>query len=167
MKSNNSHKSTHTFCKVTSKNSIFTQIYLHTDHDFYGLITLAVSGTGTGTETCTVACMVLCRTFHTAPEQGQGPTCIASIVLVPVPVPVPVPDTASVITPLTCFCTSLNKHAGSSPCPGTGHSQCDYTITSLVYDSYVRSKRPKSLPVLMKRAVRWRDYSNGTTTSAQ
>ena len=118
---------------------IFTQIYLHIDHDFYGLITLAFSGTGTGTETWTGGCVVLCRTFHTTPEQGQGPTCI-------------VPNCSG-----SC----------PSPCPGTGHSQCDYTITSLVYDSYVRSKRPKPLLVMMKRAVRWRDYSNRTTTSAQ
>ena len=39
----------------------------------------------------------LCRTFHTAPEEGQGPTPIVPIVLVSVPVPVT--DTASVITP--------------------------------------------------------------------
>ena len=33
-----------------------------------------------------MSCMVLCRT----PEQGEGPTPIAPIVLVPVPVPVPI-----------------------------------------------------------------------------
>ena len=44
--------------------------------------------------------MVLCRIFHTAPEQGQGLTPIV-LVLVPVPVPVPVPDTVSVNTPFT------------------------------------------------------------------
>ena len=40
--------------------------------------------------------MALCRTFHTAPEEGQGPTPSVPIVLVSVPVPVE--DTASVIT---------------------------------------------------------------------
>ena len=44
--------------------------------------------------------MVLCRTFHIAPEQGQGLTLI-------------VPHCSG-----SCPC----------PCPGTGHSQCDYTI---------------------------------------
>ena len=46
--------------------------------------------------------MVLCRTFHTAPEQAQGPTPIVPIVVIPVQfhVPIPVPDTDSVITPL-------------------------------------------------------------------
>ena len=67
--------------------------------------------------------MVLCRTFHTAPEQGQGltpivPHCSGSgpetrfnvpvpvhvrvpvPVPVPIPVPVPVPETAGVITQL-------------------------------------------------------------------
>ena len=43
--------------------------------------------------------MVLCRTFYTAPEQGQGPTPTVPIVLVLVPVPVLVSDTAGVITP--------------------------------------------------------------------
>ena len=42
-----------------------------------------------------MGCMVLCRTFHTAPEQGQGLTPIVPIVLVSVPVPVL--DTASVL----------------------------------------------------------------------
>ena len=37
--------------------------------------------------------MISCRTFHTAPEQGQGLTPIAPIV------PLPVSDTACVITP--------------------------------------------------------------------
>ena len=47
-----------------------------------------------------MGCMVLCRTFHTTPEQGQGPT------------------------PIVPHCS------GSSPCscPGTGHRRCDYTI---------------------------------------
>ena len=40
--------------------------------------------------------MVLCRTFHTTPKEGQEPTSIVPIVLVLVPVPVP--DTDSVIT---------------------------------------------------------------------
>ena len=46
-----------------------------------------------------MGCMVLCRAFHTAPEQGQGLTPIAP------------------------------HYSGSNldPCPGTGHSQCDYT----------------------------------------
>ena len=47
-----------------------------------------------------MGCMVLCRTFHTAPEQGQGQHLLPPIVLVPVPVPVLVPDTTSVITPV-------------------------------------------------------------------
>ena len=41
--------------------------------------------------------MVLCRTFHTAPEQEWGWHLLSPIVLVPVPVP----DKVSVITPLT------------------------------------------------------------------
>ena len=41
-----------------------------------------------------MSCMVLCRTFHTAPEQRQ--LSLSSIVLVPVPVPIPVLDTVSV-----------------------------------------------------------------------
>ena len=45
--------------------------------------------------------MVLCRTFHTATEQGQGPT------------------------PIVPHCSG----SGPGPCPSTGHSQCDYTIT--------------------------------------
>ena len=47
-----------------------------------------------------MGCMVLYRTFHTAPEQGQG------------------------LTPIVPY------YSGSGPvsCPGTGHSQCDYTI---------------------------------------
>ena len=49
--------------------------------------------------------------------------------------------------------------------------RCGHTLTmmftSSIYDSDVRSKRPKSLPVMMKRAVRWRDCTNRTTTSAQ
>ena len=48
-----------------------------------------------------MGCMVLCRTFHTAPEQGQRLTPIVphSSGSGPVPVPVPTPDTASVVTP--------------------------------------------------------------------
>ena len=67
-----------------------------------GLITMAVSRTETDTrpETWTNRLYVLCRTFHTTPEQGQGPT------------------------PIVPHC------CGSSPSlyPGTGHSQFDYTI---------------------------------------
>ena len=44
--------------------------------------------------------MVLCRTLQTAPEQGQGLTAI-------------VPNCSG---------------SGPSPCPGTRHSLCDYTI---------------------------------------
>ena len=47
-----------------------------------------------------MGCMVLCRTIHPAPEQGQGP--------------------ASVVP----YCSG----SGPGPCPSTGHSQCDYTI---------------------------------------
>ena len=43
-----------------------------------------------------MGCRVLCRTFHTAPKQGQG---LIPIVPHSVPFPVPVPDTTSVITP--------------------------------------------------------------------
>ena len=51
-----------------------------------------------------------CRTFHTAPEQGQGPTPIVPIVLILVLVPVLVPDTASVITLLTvCVNRCVNR----------------------------------------------------------
>ena len=60
--------------------------------------TACLSGTGTGTW---IAYVVLCRTFHTAPIQGQGPT------------------------PIGPYCSG----SGPSPCPGTGHSQYDYTIT--------------------------------------
>ena len=45
-------------------------------------------------------CMVLCRTFHTGPKQGQG------------------------LTPIVPHYSG----SGPSPCPSTGHSQCDYTI---------------------------------------
>ena len=48
-----------------------------------------------------MGCMVLCRAFHTAPKQGQGPT------------------------PIVRHCSSSDP----GPCPGTGHSPCDYTIT--------------------------------------
>ena len=41
-----------------------------------------------------------CRTFHTVPEQGQGPI------------------------PIVPHCSG----SGSGPCPGPGHSQRDYTI---------------------------------------
>ena len=40
------------------------------------------------------------RNFHTAPEQGQEPT------------------------PIVPYCSV----SGPGLCPGTGHSQCDYTI---------------------------------------
>ena len=40
-------------------------------------------------------CTVLCTTFHTAPEQGQGPT------------------------PIAPHCSGSDP----SPCPGTGYSQ--------------------------------------------
>ena len=46
-----------------------------------------------------MGCMVLCRTFHTAPEQGQGLTPIVPYGSGSVMVPVPVPDTAKVIKP--------------------------------------------------------------------
>ena len=45
-----------------------------------------------------MGCMVLCRTFHAAPEQEQGPTSI------------------------------VTHCPGSGPCLGTGHSLCDYTM---------------------------------------
>ena len=45
--------------------------------------------------------MVLCGTFHTAPGHGQG------------------------LTPIVPHCST----SGPGPCPGTGHSQCDYTKT--------------------------------------
>ena len=44
--------------------------------------------------------MALCRIFHTAPEQEQGPI------------------------PIVPHCSGSSP----APCPGTGHSQCDYTI---------------------------------------
>ena len=44
-------------------------------------------------------CIVLCRTCHTAPEQGQGPP------------------------PIVPNCSG----SGPGPCAGTGHSQYDYT----------------------------------------
>ena len=74
---------------------------LHRLHSF-GLITLAVSRTTTGwrPRQGRMGCMVLCRTFHTAPEQRRGPT------------------------PIVPHCSG----SGSSSCPGTGHRQCDYTI---------------------------------------
>ena len=45
-----------------------------------------------------MGCMVLSRTFHTAPEQGHG------------------------LTPIVLH------FSGPGPCPGTVHSQCDYTL---------------------------------------
>ena len=50
-----------------------------------------------------MGCMVLCRTFPTAPVQGYEPTPSVPIFLVPVPVPTSVPDTTSVITPCESF----------------------------------------------------------------
>ena len=41
-------------------------------------------------------CMLLCRTFHTAPEQGWG------------------------LTPVVPHCSGSSP----GPCPGTGHNQC-------------------------------------------
>ena len=49
-------------------------------------------------------CMVLCRTFHITPEQGRGS-----------------------LTPIVPHCS------GFGPCPGTGHSQCDYSIRVTKY----------------------------------
>ena len=45
--------------------------------------------TKTGTWAGTMGCMVLCRTFHIAPEPEQGPRPIVPSGLVPVPVSVP------------------------------------------------------------------------------
>ena len=47
-----------------------------------------------------MGCMALCRIFHTASEQEQGPI------------------------PIVPHCSGSSP----APCPGTGHSQCDYTI---------------------------------------
>ena len=47
-----------------------------------------------------MGCMVLCRTFYTAPEQGPGPT------------------------PIVPHCSGY----GPGPSLGIGHSQCDYII---------------------------------------
>ena len=55
-----------------------------------------------------MGCMVLCRTFHTAREQGQELTPIVPIVVVPVPVP----DTACVITPLLSFTVFVSVTVG-------------------------------------------------------
>ena len=55
-------------------------------------------GPGQGPGYGGMGCMVSCRTFHTALEQGQGPTSIVPIFLALVPVPVLVPGTANVIT---------------------------------------------------------------------
>ena len=46
-----------------------------------------------------MGCIVLCRTFHTAPVQGQG------------------------LAPIVPHCSD----SGPGPCPSTGHNQCDYT----------------------------------------
>ena len=74
--------------------------------DRNGLITLAVSRDWdrdqTGPRHVWMGCMVLCITFHIAPEQGQGLTLIVP------------------------HCSGSG--AGPCSCPGTGHSQCDYTI---------------------------------------
>ena len=48
-----------------------------------------------------VVWLVLCRTFHIAPEQEQVLAPIVPIVLVLVLVPVPIPDTATVTTNYT------------------------------------------------------------------
>ena len=55
-----------------------------------------------------MCCMVLCRTFHAAPEQGQG------------------------LTPIVPHCSG----SGSSPCLGTEHSQCDYTTDQCFHSGY-------------------------------
>ena len=49
-----------------------------------------------------MGCMVICRTFHTAPEQEQG------------------------VTPIVPHCSDSGSGLGLS----TGHSQCDYTIST-------------------------------------
>ena len=75
---------------------------MYTSAHTNGLITLAVSGTGTGTRTVTWMNRLydLYRTFHTTPEEGQGSTLLSPIVLVLTSVPASVSDTASVITPV-------------------------------------------------------------------
>ena len=60
----------------------------------------------------------LCRTFHTVPEQGQGPT------------------------PIVAHCS------GTSPCPGNGHSQCGYTMILLkLYVNNCRQHRGRIIGV--------------------
>ena len=81
----------------------------------YGLVTLAICGTGTGTRTDSwtnrlYGFMLLCRTFRTAPKQEQGLTPIVLHVLV------------------------------TGHCPGTGHSECEYTISAPNDASLVKKK---------------------------
>ena len=79
-----------------------TMVLLEIIHSTSGFITLAVSGTRQRLRPKhrKMGRMVLCRTFYTAPEQGQG------------------------LTPIVPHCSG----SGPSPCPGTRHSQCDYTV---------------------------------------
>ena len=79
----------------------------------YAVFTVAEFDTDINTETETIlqdrdqdmdnelGSTVLCRTFHTEPKQVQG------------------------LTPIVHHCSG----SGPGPCPGTGHSECDYTIS--------------------------------------
>ena len=67
--------------------------------------------------------MALCRTFHTAPVYGQR------------------------LTPIVPHFSG----SGPGPCPGTGHSQCDYTIMApLVIKHFV------TLLTSGKEAYKWK-----------
>ena len=78
-----------------------------------------------------MGCMVFIRTFHTAPEQGQGRTQVLKMcpvfsgavwkVLI---------KTIQPILPGPCAMWKVlhNTSPGSCPGPGSGPSQCEYTI---------------------------------------
>ena len=91
---------------------------------------------GPGPRHTQMGCMVLRRTFHTAPEQGQGRMGLHT--------PFSGPKTGSGgMYQLYCSGFQESNHCprhsqcewflhniGPDPslCPGTGHSQCDYTV---------------------------------------
>ena len=140
---------------------------------YYGVFTLAVSGSRTGTRTGTwtnglifsqclslaimvylhwlspergqgpglghgrMGCIGLCRNFHTAPEKGQGPEQeqerMGYIPIFQVPKLFPVVCFNDISMAFRCprqsQCEQFLHNIG--PGPGTGHRQCDYTISKV------------------------------------
>ena len=119
----------------------------------YGLITLAVSGTGTGTgaETWMNGLYALCRIFHTVSEQDRGQHLLSPIVLVPVPVPVLVPDTTSVILHLPRNKRWLEIHC----CWPTVLCLLDWTAGNSGHHSWHPTQQYREVPRLQPSSPRW------------